>query len=415
MSHRSPFAGPTSRWQRVPWGARPAPPPPPPSAVPPPPASPPRPPTRRAPGRETPWSALASYGLVVLLAVGVLMASGTPPTRRVVPAIAPVASAGPTGWARWLSGLTVGRQTGRDWLAAGLPLVSWAGGQLSAPWPIHWRGLAADGVAALTGTPLSNLNSLLAAAIPSVRMLPAAKRAAPLPRVLRETAPGLPGDHGRVWAQLGASPLVGIYQSHSHEAFLPSLPAGTAVAYSTDWPATVVQVGWWLAQDLSLRGIPVVQSRVDNMRQGVLASYSLALATAKDLMRWWPSVRVLLDVHRGQAAGAATTTVVGGLPTARIVLVVGTSQLLPNPHWHQNLAFALALSRELNHLAPGILRSPGVETVPYRYNQQLLPADVQVEIGGPQNTLAEERRAVVELADALAALVRAGRVPGQRG
>ncbi len=419
MRHRPRFAWPTSRWRRVPWGARAAPP----IAVPaPPPASPPapgRPPGPAAPpsaSRETPWSALSSYGLVTLLAVGVLMASGAPPAPRVLPALAPVASSAPTGWARWLGGLRVGRQTGQDWFDAGLPLLSWARGQLPAPWPVHWRGLAADAVGALTGTPLTNLNRLLAAAIPSVTLLhvsggPPAR----LPRELLETAPRLPGDHGRVWAQLGAKPLVGIYQSHSHEAFLPSLPTGTAVAYSTDWPHTVVQVGWWLAQDLSLRGVPVVQSRVDNMQRGILASYNLALATAKNLMRWWPSIRVLLDVHRGQAAGSATTSGVGGLPTARIVLIVGTSQLLPNPHWHENLAFALALSRELDQLAPGILRRPGVETVPYRYNQQLLPADVQVEIGGPHNTMAQERRAVVELADALAALVRAGRVPGLSG
>ncbi len=363
--------------------------------------------------RETWWSALWSYGLVSLLAVAVLMASGAAPQPRAVPVTAPVASEQPTGWDRWLSQLTVGPQTGRDWLDAGLPLLVWAQGQLPSPWPVHWRGLAADAVATLTGTPLSNLNRLLASAIPPVASLPAAASlSVRLPPALRETAPRLPGDHGRVWAPLGMNPLVGIYQSHSREAFLPVLPADTAPAYSTDWPHTVVQVGWWLAQDLSLRDIPVVQSRVDNMQHGLLASYTIALGTAKTLMRWWPTVKVLLDVHRGQAPASATTLTLGGQPTARILLVVGTSQLLPNPHWHENLAFALALSRELNQLAPGIVRTPGVETVPYRYNQQLLPADVQVEIGGSHNTLAEERRAVVELADALAALIRAGSVPG---
>ena len=410
-----PLWGARSRWRRVPW--KPAPPLPPAGptrADRSPDPSPREPPAaRRPPGAESAWSALTSYGLVAVLAVAVLMASGTASAPRVVPVTAPVASGQPSGWARWLSRLTVGQQTGRDWLDAGLPLLSWADGQLPSPWPVHWRGLAADGVAALTGTPLNNLNRLLSSAIPPVGALPvAAGPAVRLPPALRTTAPGLPGDHGRIWAQLGARPLVGIYQSHSHEAFLPTLPAGTTLAYSTDWPHTVVQVGWWLAQDLSLRGIPVVQSRVDNMQHGLLASYTMALGTAKTLMRWWPTVKVLLDVHRGQAPAPATTLTVGGEPTARILLVVGTSQLLPSPHWHENLAFALALSRELGHLAPGIVRSPGVETVPYRYNQQLLPADVQVEIGGPHNTLAEERRAVVELADALAALIRAGSVPG---
>ncbi len=410
-----PLWGTRSRWRRVPWTqAPPLSPAAPTRADRSPDPSPSEPPAaRRPPTAESAWSALTSYGLVAVLALAVLMASGTAPAPRVVPVTARVASGQPSGWARWLSRLTVGPKTGRDWLDAGLPLLSWADGQLPSPWPVHWQGLAADGVAALTGTPLNNLNRLLSSAIPPVGALPvAAGPPVHLPPALRTTAPGLPGDHGRVWAQLGARPLVGIYQSHSHEAFLPTLPAGATLAYSTDWPHTVVQVGWWLAQDLSLGGIPVVQSRVDNMQHGLLASYTMALGTAKTLMRWWPTVKILLDVHRGHAAAAATTLALGGQPTARILLVVGTSQLLPNPHWHENLAFALALSRELSQLAPGIVRSPGVETVPYRYNQQLLPADVQVEIGGPRNTLAEERRAVVELADALAALIRAGSIPG---
>jgi len=92
--------------------------------------------------------------------------------------------------------------------------------------------------------------------------------------------------------------------------------------------------------------------------------------------------------------------------------VVGTGQLLPNPYWHQNLAFALRLVRALDRAAPGILRGDGVETVPYRYNQELLPADVQIEIGGPENTLEEEREGAWYLAEALADVIRAGQVPG---
>ena len=159
--------GTRSRWRRVPWKvtpkptrARPSDPSPKPPGAPPP------------PGRETWWSALSSYGLVAVLAVAVLMASGSTPAPRVLPVTAPVASGQPSGWARWLARLTVGPQTGRDWLDAGLPLLSWADGQLPSPWPVHWRGLAADGVAALTGTPLNNLDRLLSSAIPPAGALP---------------------------------------------------------------------------------------------------------------------------------------------------------------------------------------------------------------------------------------------------
>ena len=138
------------------------------------------------------------------------------------------------------------------------------------------------------------------------------------------------------------------------------------------------------------------------MKEGLLASYNTSYYTARQLLRWYPSVKVLIDLHRGQAARSETTTVVKGVTMSRILIIVGTNKLLPDPYWHQNLEFAMRLAKALGKVAPGILRGNGIEMVPYRYNQQLMPMDVLVEIGGPDNTLAEERYAAYELAQALA-------------
>lgn len=177
------------------------------------------------------------------------------------------------------------------------------------------------------------------------------------------------------------------------------------MADSTTWSKTIVQVGWWLSQDLSQLGVSVVQSRVDNMKDGLLASYNTSYYTAKQLLRWYPSVKVLIDLHRGQAGGSETTGIVHGIKMARILIVVGTNKLLPDPYWHQNLAFAMRLAKELGVVAPGILRGNGIDMVPYRYNQQLMPNDLLIEIGGPDNTLAQERYAAYDLAEALAQIL----------
>ena len=177
------------------------------------------------------------------------------------------------------------------------------------------------------------------------------------------------------------------------------------MADSTAWSKTIVQVGWWLSQDLSQLGVSVVQSRVDNMKDGLLASYNTSYYTAKQLLRWYPSVKVLIDLHRGQAGGSETTGIVHGIKMARILIVVGTNKLLPDPYWHQNLAFAMRLAKELGVVAPGILRGNGIDMVPYRYNQQLMPNDLLIEIGGPDNTLAQERYAAHDLAEALAQII----------
>jgi stage II sporulation protein P len=385
-----------------------------PTSPPPPPATRPRWLSARE-GGEPWWSALLSYALVALLGVTIVVAAGSPRPPGLLPVMARLirvngAESAVQRTMNSLSPAALSSRSAADWLVEGAPLIAWVEGNLPNPWQVHWHGMAQAALSTVTGTPLSSVFSLVDDAVPvlSAVRTPAASPQT-IPPALLETDPHLPGDHGRVWAELGKAPLVGIYQTHSHEAF------GSATAtevYSTDWPHTVVQVGWWLAQDLHSYGIGVVQSRVDNMREGVLASWALSLQTARSLLRWYPSVRILLDLHRSQLPLKDTLVNLDGQETARILLVVGTNQLLPNPHWQENMEFALKLAKELKTLAPGILRSPGVDVAPYRYNQQLLPADVLVEIGGPENTMAQERQAVAELAAALAALVRSGGVPG---
>ncbi|MGC8487107.1 MAG: stage II sporulation protein P [Clostridia bacterium] len=374
----------------------------------------PRPKPRRPRPEPTPdpfWGMLWSYATVAALGLLVLTVVSQP-SPRTVPAMAHLAgSKKAAGLTRWLRAIRVPTRPVRDWFTDGAPLTAWLQGQLTRPWPVHWDSLVSATVATVTATPLSSLNQLLYAAVPS---LAAAKTIRPEPELPQEAFavdPSIPGAHGRVWAVLGQRPEVGIYQTESHQSFWSELPKGATAAYSTNWPQTVVQVGWWLTQDLHASGVNAVQSRVDNMRQGLLGSYGLSLQTARTLLKWWPSIRVLLDVQRGTAGRGSTVAVVHGVKTARIRFVVGTNQLLAQPHWHENLQFAVALANELKRLAPGILRQDAVDTVPYRYNQQLLPGDLVVDVGGPDNTLLEERRAVYELAQAVADLVRAGKVP----
>jgi stage II sporulation protein P len=280
---------------------------------------------------------------------------------------------------------------------------------------VHLAELLAMGVRTLTGVRYANLHALFRLEIPTlaavkpVRITPIKRKSVPHHhRVQDEIDPALPGDGGRVWAELGKAPVVGIYQTHSSESFWPYVPAGSATAYSTDWSKTIVQVGWWLAQDLHNLGIAAVQSRVNNMSEGLLASYNKSYYTAKTLLRWYPSVRLLIDLHRASSDLAPAT--ISGHPVAKILIVVGTDKLLPNPYWQQNLKFAKKLSHALRMVAPEILEGSGIDIVPYRYNQQLIPADLMIEVGGPNNTLQEESYAVGALAHAIRILMNDGTV-----
>lgn len=371
-----------------------------------------------------PLGMFALYGLGLVIAFGILLKipARSSKTLPVTGNLGP-----PRARASWLNStikrLPVGPSSVRSWMNQAIPLL---GNLDKAHHSMVWdaKTIMIAAIQDISGVQLTSLSAILQMEIPGMAAahtkgkptaLPTSQKSShkPLPRTSAQDAimQGLPGDKGRVWAELGTKPVVGIYQTHSYESFWPSLSGGVSTAYSTQWSKTIVQVGWWLAQDMHQAGVGVVQSRVNNMSEGVLASYSKSYYTAKQLLRWYPSVRVLLDVHRGQGPLKDTTATVHGVKMGNIQIIVGTNKLLPNPYWHQNLQFAMHLATALKSVAPGILRGKGIDMVPYRYNQQIMPADLLVEIGGDHNTLAEERYAAHELSLALAQVIRQHHVP----
>lgn len=354
-----------------------------------------------------PGSSLVWYTASLGVAVAVMW-KAAPPASSALPVTGPVARLHRPSLPSWLDralgGLSVSKNSLKDWMTEAVPVLDMS--RRPSVLPLKWRALAMTGLMEVTGVRLTSLPALLTLEMPTLTVVPAAvPPSAPVSSPpLTRLENGLPGDGGRVWAELGRAPRVGIYQTHSHESFWPELGRTATTAYTTDWSKSIVEVGWWLAQDLHQDGVSVVQSRVDNMNRGILASYNQSYATAQQLLKWYPTVNVLLDIHRGQAAGSETTAEIGGRPTARIRIVVGTDKLLPDPHWRQNLAYARRLAAALGRVAPGIVRQSGIVTVPYRYNQQLMAHDLLIEIGGPDNTLGEERRAAGYLARAIARL-----------
>lgn len=364
---------------------------------------------------RVPWTSASLYGVTLALAGLVLWKVPARPTTLPV-STRPIAVS--RSWMdKTMADFRAPQSSLRAWLNDAIPLIGLALNPHN--FAINVRAMVMTGITEVSGVHLNSLDSLLKMEIPALSLVTApkspSKPAVPSSHPpVRSTAQNavdksLPGDGGHVWAELGQNPVVGLYQTHSHESFWPFVASGSSAAYSTNWSKTIVQVGWWLAQDLHQQGLSVIQSRVDNMSEGVLASYNKSYYTAKELLKWYPTVRLLVDLHRASSDVAPVT--VHGVETARIVIVVGTNKLLPNAYWHQNLAVALKLAHALNQVAPGILEGNGIDMVPYRYNQQLMPGDLMIEVGGPSSTLAEERYAVNDLAAAIRQIFHQGAIP----
>ena len=196
------------------------------------------------------------------------------------------------------------------------------------------------------------------------------------------------------------APLIFIYHTHNSESFVPE--SGQPHVYSNP-EQTIVRVGLVLAQELEKLGASVIHSAEDHVRQAFDQSYTRSLQTLQRMLREYPQIDFVFDVHRDGLPRSLTTTTIGGQSVARVKIVVGRNEALGHLNWRRNYAFALALQRSLEavhaDLSRGILlREHG------RFNQHLHPQTLLIEIGGHENTMDEVLRATRLLAQAIMAL-----------
>jgi len=195
-------------------------------------------------------------------------------------------------------------------------------------------------------------------------------------------------------------PLIFIYHTHNSESFVPE--SGQPHVYNNP-EQTIVRVGLVLAQELEQLGASVIHSAEDHVRQAFDQSYTRSLQTLQRMLREYPQIDFVFDVHRDGLPRTLTTTTIAGRSVARIKIVVGRNEALGHLNWRKNYAFALALQQSLEgvhaNFSRGILlREHG------RFNQHLHPQTLLIEIGGHENTMEEVLRATRLLAQAIMAL-----------
>jgi stage II sporulation protein P len=211
-------------------------------------------------------------------------------------------------------------------------------------------------------------------------------------------------------AEPGLQVLVGIYHTHATESFLPAIPGASGKplnqAYSDDPSRSVIAVGKALAEALQARGVGAIHSeRQHDLMEGFSRSYINSRVTAEQMCAEHDLV-FLFDIHRDALKRSQSVAQINGETVAKISIVVGLGQMEsnPHPHWKQNWNLALRLANAMEQKYPGL--SGGIIPKPFVYNQDLSPHALLLEVGGPENTLAEECRAVQLLADVLVEMIK---------
>lgn len=213
------------------------------------------------------------------------------------------------------------------------------------------------------------------------------------------------------WDLTGDEPTVLIYHTHAMESYTPQ----TGEDYTEEVPFrtadldyNMVSIGTRLAELLENAGISVLHDTTLHDAASYNGSYASSRETVEKYLAQYPSIRLVLDIHRdaaedGSGHQVATTAETAQGDTARLMLVLGSEAGgLYNPNWQENYALAVKLQAVLEQESPGLCRE--LRLTDQRYNQDLSPGALLIEVGAAGNSHDEALRAMTPLAEAIAAL-----------
>ena len=208
------------------------------------------------------------------------------------------------------------------------------------------------------------------------------------------------------WQLAGTEPRVLILHTHTTESYEPGTAgyAQTAPYRTLDEAYNMLRIGDALAEALEAAGIPTVHDREFHDYPSYNSAYNQARKAIQANMQAHPGILLVLDLHRDAAGEGGrqlgTHVTVAGRETAQLMTVLGVGRSgLENPRWEDNLSLALKLQLLLEAQAPGITRPLSLR--PQRFNQDLAPYTLLIEVGTAGNTQEEALRATRLLANAL--------------
>ena len=199
-----------------------------------------------------------------------------------------------------------------------------------------------------------------------------------------------------------------IVHTHGSEAYTPDAEDAYVASdpfRTQDKSQSVVRVGDALAAALEKQGLTVAHDREIYDWPSYTGSYSRSGAAVSAFLAEHPETAVVIDLHR-DALGTdevvyKTVAELDGETASQLMLVVGTGESgLPHPNWRENLALALLLQQAAAARWPTLMRP--VSLVRERYNQQLAPGMLILEVGCSGNALREAVAAVEAFAEAVA-------------
>ncbi|MDS9471009.1 stage II sporulation protein P [Sporosarcina pasteurii] len=200
-----------------------------------------------------------------------------------------------------------------------------------------------------------------------------------------------------------------LYFTHNHEAFEPVTKEKSGKVTVSHRTENITKFGEKLQAQLAVNGIETDILPVNNMQE--LEKKGMPFSKAYHTVRPFVQKQIeeseydlILDMHRDSIGRDKTTVSYKGENYAKVAFVIG----LEHPNYKHNEEMAVKLKAEMEKQVPGITRGlirksgAGVDG---KYNQDLHPNVLLIELGGIENKEDELNRTIAVVAEAATSIL----------
>lgn len=209
-------------------------------------------------------------------------------------------------------------------------------------------------------------------------------------------------------------PQVLIVHTHATEGFMSGerdYYTKSDVFNTTDCSKNVVRLGDIVSGILEKGGIGVIHNTTLHDGESYTGSYSRAEKTITETLKKYPTIKVVIDIHRDSVAQNSTDRVrpvveINGKNAAQVMLVMGsnTGSVSGFSKWRENFRLAIKYQQTLENMYPGLARA--MHFASKKYNQHLTTGSMLLEIGTDVNTLEQAEYSAELAANALLSVLK---------
>lgn len=208
------------------------------------------------------------------------------------------------------------------------------------------------------------------------------------------------------------TPQILIVHTHTTESYTNSDTNTYIVSdsdRSLDENKNITMVGNAMEEVFKNAGICAIHDKTVHDYPSFNGAYTRSLATMRSNIEAYPSIKIVLDVHRDGIVKDDGTKVkvvadIKGEKVAQCMFVIGSNAKLTHDNWQENLKLACKIQQLANEMYPGLMRP--IILRGERFNQQISTGSIIIEVGSNGNTLEEAILGGKYIAEVIASLFK---------